>query len=283
MTDLVDLAPSNTTPLERASIRTVDSYSRYASLVHAIVDVRYQDVIPEDILPWLLRHWGLEDAAEFMADHQRLYKEGKRWQTLRGRVAAYPIIFDWLGLDGVYEIGHHGDVRWGLFQIGLEEAPDRETLRNLIGLANLSKRASAVLGRIHNGYDIRPFRFDQSRFDDAILDDWSGIYLDGIAPKLSFGSVYGGVVGFDMSVLGGATGWLEGTARFEEGFILDRSMLDNEVLEPSVVSIQAALLGESIGLADDQMIPWPNMRWPAVTWAELETITIYGGPDGPVS
>lgn len=280
MTDLIDIVPRNTTPLQRSVVQTIDSRSRYNALVQSIIDVRYFDTIPEDVLPWLLRHWGLEDAAEFVADHQKLYKQGKRWQTLRGRTEAYEIVFRWLGLDGFYERGDHGAVRWGLFQIGLTERPDQDTLLNLIGLANLSKKASSVLGRIYGGYNIRPMRLDMMPLDGALLDDWSGVYLPGIKPKLSFGSQHSDEVDFGVDVGGGLYGSVEGVARFEEGFVLDRSLLDGEVLEPSVVAIQAALLGDQLDYAKEVLMPWPRVPWPGFPYGNLEQYTIYGGPDG---
>jgi hypothetical protein len=280
MADLIDIVPRNQTPLGRAAVQVADSRARHREFVQSIVDVRYLDVIPANILPWLLRHWGLEDAAAFMPDHQRLYRDGKRWQTARGRVDAYQIIFDWLALNGVYERGDHGDERWGLFQVGLDAEPTFDELFNLIGLTDLSKRASSVLGRVYGGYDIRPMRLDMMRLDGALLDDWSGVYLDGIAPKLSFGRQHGQEIDFGTHIAGGSVGMISGTARFEEGFVLDRSPLDGETLEPSVVAIQASLSGETIDLADDVLMPWPNGRWPSVSWSDFEPFTIYGGPNG---
>ncbi|WP_047308782.1 hypothetical protein [Rhodopseudomonas palustris] len=280
MTNLIDIVPRAASPIERNNVRVVDSRERYQHLIQSIVDIRYLETVPEDVLPWLLRHWGLEDAAAFMPDHQRLYDEGKRWQTLRGRLAAFDIIFDWLALNGVYEKGTPGDERWGLIQIGLEGLPGLTKLVNLIGLANLSKRSASVLSRVYGGYDIRPMRLDGMMLDGAMLDDWSGVYLDGIKPKLSFGSVIGETVDFGAHPEGGGVGYLEGVARFEEGFVLDRSLLDQEVIEPSVVAIQAALSGETIDLAIDVLMPWPNGPWPAVAWSHFEPFTIYGGPDG---
>ncbi|MHC2398983.1 hypothetical protein ACVMGC_003527 [Bradyrhizobium barranii subsp. barranii] len=170
--------------------------------------------------------------------------------------------------------------RWGLFQIGLTERPDQDTLLNLIGLANLSKKASSVLGRIYGGYDIRPMRLDMMRLDGALLDDWSGVYLPGIKPKLSFGKQHGGEIDFNVEMDGGLYGTVEGVARFEEGFVLDRSMLDGEVVEPSVVAIQASLSGEQIDYAKDVPMPWRRGPWPSVSYSNIEQYTIYGGPDG---
>ncbi|MGX9427982.1 hypothetical protein [Bradyrhizobium sp. LeoA1S1] len=280
MTDLIDIVPRNSTPLQRSVVATIDSRSRHKGLVRSIIDVRYQDTIPEDILPWLLRHWGLEDAAAFVADHQRLYKEGKHWQTVRGRLEAFEIVFEWLALNGVYERGTRGDVRWGLFQIGLDGEPEMRTLLNLIGLANLSKRASSVLGRVYGGYDIRPMRLDMMRLDGALLDDWSGVYLDGIKPKLSFGGVHGGTIELGPELHTNYFGYLDGVARFEEGFVLDRSILDQEVVEPSVIAIQAAFSSEIIDLADEVLMMWPSTNWPNVQWSRFDPFTIYGGPDG---
>jgi hypothetical protein len=280
MTDLIDIVPRNQTPRQRAAVQVVDSRSRYRDVVQSIIDVRYMDVIPSDVLPWLLRHWGLEDAAAFVADHQHLYKAGKHWQTVRGRAEAFQIILDWLGLEGFHERGTHGDVRFGLFQIGLTEEPDQDVLINLIGLANLSKSASSVLGRIYGGYDIRPMRFDMMRWDDGLFDDWSGVYLPGIKPKLSFGSLYGEEIPFGIEVSGGGHGMHSGVARFEEGFVFDRSRFDGEVVEPSVVSIQAAFSGETLDFAKDVLMPWPNAPHPNVPYLNFEPFTIYGGHDG---
>ncbi|WP_316202974.1 MULTISPECIES: hypothetical protein [unclassified Bradyrhizobium] len=278
MTDLVDLAPRNSTPLDLAAIRTVDARARYGAIVQEIADIRYCDVIPEDVLPWLLRHWGLEDAAAFMDDHQRLYKEGKHWQAVRGRLEAFQIVFEWLVLNGEHERGTRGDLRYGLFQIALDGEPELATLLNLIGLADLSKSASSILGRVYGGYDIRPLRLDMMRLDGAMLDDWSGVYLEGIEPKLSFGRLHGGEIDFGAHTSGGTDGLVSGTARFEEGYVLDRSQLDGAVLEPSVVSIQAALSGETIDLGNAVWMPWPSARW-GQSW-NFEPFIIYGGPDG---
>jgi hypothetical protein len=284
MTDLIDILPRTSTPLDRAAVQVVDSRSRFQADVHQIIDVRYAETIAVNLLPWLLRHWGLEDASAFMPDQQRLYKEGKRWQTARGRVGAYAIILDWLALDGAYEQGVHGDVRWGWFQLGLSGEPDRATLLNLIGLADLSKRASSVLGRIYGGYDIRPMRLDAMRLDGALLDDWSGVFLDGIAPKLSFGRQWGQTIEWGPSIIGGGVNIVGGTARFDEGFMLDRSALDQEVMEPLIIEAQAAFTTQTIDIAQDAPMPWPNEPWPNTTWNELPTFEIYGGPyDGTSS
>lgn len=278
MTDLIDIVPRSASPVERAAVQMVDSRSRYLPRVQSIIDVRYLPTIPADVLPWLLRHWGLEDAAAFATDHQRLYDEGKRWQTLRGRVEAYQIILNWLGITGQYERGDHGDVRWGLFQIGLDAPPSRPDLVNLIGLANLSKRASSKLGRVYGGYDVRAFRFDESLFDDALFDDWSGVYIDGIEPKLSFGTTVGGVIEFLPTLHSGRLQLNEGVARFEEGFVFDRSRFDDEIFEPSVVVIQAAFSGDLVVPAE-VLPPWPNRTWPTLTWNDLQPYLVYGGPE----
>jgi hypothetical protein len=279
MTDLIDIIPRTSTPLERAAVQTVDSRSRYQADVHQTIDVRYAETIAANLLPWLLRHWGLEDAATYMPDQQRMYKDGKCWQSARGRVAAYSMIFDWLGLNGIYEKGDHGDFRWGLFQLGLDAEPSKQTIINLVGLADLSKRASSVLGRVYGGYDIRPARADDVKYDDCLWDDWSGVYVDGIAPKLSFGRQWGEAIDLAPDLQGGSTTTVSGVGRFEEGFVYDESITDEVETEPLVVAIQASLSSEIIDIAKDVLMPWPNAPWPNVSWTQFPPFTIYGGPE----
>lgn len=281
MSRLVDIVPKRSSgPVDVAAVDTVDALQRHLPLVQDMVDIRYRETIPDDVLPWLLRHWGLEDAAAFMLDHQRLYDEGKHWQTVRGRLAAFAIIFDWLGLDAEYERGTQGDVRWGLSQIGLgEPLLDKMALTNLIGLANLSKRARSKIGRIYSGYDIRPMRLDGQPLGGALLDDWSGQFVSPFEPKLSFGLYRLGVVDFDPFVLQAFSSERVGVARFEEGFILDESKLDQESVEPTVVRIESASITETITLAHPALMPWPRSRWPGLVWGEFQP-TAYGGPDG---
>jgi hypothetical protein len=152
------------------------------------------------------------------------------------------------------------------------------TLELLIRGDHLSKDAGSRLGRIYAGYDARPMRLDQTRLDDAILDDWSGVFIAPFAPKLSFGSYQSVAVDFGLGFVLTGTSEYVGTARFEEGFILDQSRLDDDVIEPSVVRIEAASVSDIPGIAE-ALMPWPLSSWPGITWQHMPQM-VYGGPDG---
>lgn len=287
--------PPNSTALERSLAEVMDARAPLAPQIPRLGTIGTTE-FPADWLPWLVIHYGLDRIAPYVGDILTTLIEGRRWQRVRGTPSATEdFVLDWLGFVGLdvpdgyggsgpIEEERVGDVKWWLYQIALAEAPDGlNSVVRLIGADDLSRNAGTVLGRIYGGYDVRPMRLDMMRLDGALLDDWSGVYLDGIKPKLSFGELYGEEVDFGVHVFGGGVGLTSGTARFEEGFVLDRSALDGEALEPSVVAIQASLSGEKIDLADDVLMPWPNQPWPNVTYSDFEPFTIYGGYNGASS
>jgi hypothetical protein len=289
---LVNVLPPNSTALERSLAEVMDARAPLAPQIPRLGTIGVTE-FPADWLPWLVIHYGLDRIAPYVGDLLKTLKEGRAWQRVRGTPSATEdFVLDWLGLEGLevpdgyggagpVEEERVGDVKWWMYQIALAAAPDAlDVIVRLIGADDLSRNAGTVLGRIYGGYDVRPMRLDMMRLDGALLDDWSGVFLDGIAPKLSFGRLHGVEIDFHADVAGGSDGLISGTARFEEGFVLDRSQLDGEVLEPSVIAIQASLSGETINLGKDVMMPWPHGRWPLAAWSQFEPFAIYGGPDG---
>ena len=189
MSRLRDLLPSRSTDLERNLVEVVDSRSRMAGLVARIVGARYGETVDPALLPWLLRDWGLEDAAAFLDDWQLLYREGKAWTRERGTDAAQLRALRWLGWEGgTVEPILPGGNRWALYQLGLPAAPETLTaIPGLVGLSRLSKPARSVLDRIHGGFDVRAIRLDETTADGGLLDADSGVVLDPAWPILSFG------------------------------------------------------------------------------------------------
>lgn len=223
--------PLRSTALDTQLVDVTDSRSRYGRLARRIIDVRYGETIPADLLPWLLRDWGLEDAAAFVDDWDRLYREGKRWQRQRGTWAALDTALAWLDQAGarIEEI-RPGSPRWALYQIELPRAPDllEPLVPNVVGLSKLSAGAKSVLTRIHAGFDKRAATPDFARLDDCLLDFDSGVVLRPEWPRLSFGRVEEAAV--DMSALReigtvDAVSALLGHARYVDDVMLDWSDL----------------------------------------------------------
>ena len=189
MKRLSSLLPNRSTDWDRALVDVVDSRSRIADRIARIVGARHDAEIDPALLPWLLRDWGLGDAAAFVEDWQLLYREGKAWTRERGTDAAQLRAFRWLGLEGArVDPILPGGNRWALYQIGLTEAPESLAgIPALVGISRLSKPARSILERIYGGFDVRAIRLDNALADGGLLDFDSGAVVDPAWPVLSFG------------------------------------------------------------------------------------------------
>ncbi|MBK5961126.1 hypothetical protein CCR97_23390 [Rhodoplanes elegans] len=277
-------------PYERTMARALATRDRLAVEIPRLGTIGVTE-FPDDWLPWLVIHYGLEEIAPYVGDLLRTLKEGRSWQRIVGTPAATEdFVLAWLGVEGLDVPDGYGgagaveeervdDVKWYVYQLALTGPVALPTVRRLVAADRLSHNAGTELRRIYGGYDIRPMRLDGVRLDGGMLDDWSGIHLPGIEPKVSFGSWHGAVVDVGPAVLAGSIDWHVATARFEEGFILDRSILENEKIEPTVVRIEQSSITETIALSRPAPMPWPPFPWPAVAWSDVDSFVI-GGPDG---
>jgi hypothetical protein len=291
MTDTVaSLLPPNPSPFERSMAEVVDARAPLAPGVERIKAVGVRE-FPTDWLPWLVLHYGLERIAPYVGDLRQTLVAGRRWQRVRGTPAATEdYVLGWLGLEGqpvADGFGGHGpieeervdDVKWWLYQIALRAPPETLTLvRDLIGADALSKNAGTRLGRIYGGHDVRPVRLDGGRLDGALLDDWSGVVLPGIDPVLSFGRSSGSTVAFGIADPPTLISYeVAGVARFSDGFVLDRSRLDDEMVEPAIAQVAVGFDNVSAYGVEVAGGLWPYSPWPGARWTDF-TYFIYGGP-----
>lgn len=232
MSRLVDIVPGGDTApaFERAAIEVVDARSLLTGRPRRIVGARHDEVIDPALLPWLLRDWGLDEAAGFVDDWQLLYREGKAWLRQLGTLGAVDQSLAWIGEAGaeIEEI-MPGSPRWAELQVALQAAPETlEQARRVIGLTRLSIGAKSVLNRVHAGFDKRAARPDFARLDDCLLDFDSGVVLRPDWPILSFGRRIDAAV--DMASLR-EVGTVEsvrnrlGAARYVDDVMLDQSLL----------------------------------------------------------
>lgn len=292
MTETVAAQLPAAQPLERALAEVMDARAPLKAQLARIGTIGVTE-FPEDWLPWLVMHYGLDRIAPYVGDLLRTLVEGKEWQRVRGTPAATEdFVLRWLGLKGLsvpdgyggagaIEEGRVDDVKWWLYQIALAEAPEAlPVVARLIGADDLSRAAGTKLGRIYGGYDIRALRWDGTRYDRTMYDDWSGVVLPEIgAPHLSFGTLQGCEVdaGISDPVV---TIEIDRSlrCRFEGGLIYDRSRYDHERRDVAIVTIAAMHDSESIGQVELRGGAWPRSRWPGQPWTATD-IQIYGGAD----
>lgn len=292
MTETVAAQLPAAQPLERALAEVMDARAPLTAQLERIGTIGVTEY-PEDWLPWLVMHYGLDLIAPYVADLLRTLVEGKEWQRVRGTPSATEdFVLRWLDLRGLsvpdgyggagaIEEGRVDDVKWWLYQIALAEAPEAlPVVARLIGADDLSRAAGTKLGRIYGGYDIRALRWDGSRYDRTMYDDWSGVVLPEIgAPHLSFGTLHGcevvaGIadpavtIEIDRSV----------HCRYEGGLIYDRSRYDHERRDVAIVIIAAVHETETSGQVELTGGAWPRSRWPGQPWTATD-IQIYGGAD----
>lgn len=233
MSRLVDLLPPRSTDLELAVVEVMDSRSRVRERIARVIGARHDEMIDPALLPWLLRDWGLEEAAAFVEDWQLLYREGKAWQRERGTLAALDRSLAWLDQAGasIEEI-MPGSPRWAEFQIALPRAPERlAPLGNIIGLARLSAGSRSILDRVHAGFDVRAARPDFTILDAGLLDFDSGVRLQKDWPILSFGREQKSTANADdhRTVLQFDLARRDvGFARYVDDLMLDWSVPDNQ-------------------------------------------------------
>lgn len=293
---IADHLPSVATPFELAMAETLDVRERLHGDIPPVKTIGIQ-AFPADWLPWLVLHYGLEEIAPVIGDLLRTLVEGKPWQRVRGTPAATEaFVLGWLGLEGLdvpdgyggagpIEEERVGDAKWWLYQIALQAPPATlAKVADLIRADALSKNAGTRLGRVYAGYDVRPIRLDGGRLDDGLLDDWSGVVLQdlalkGMTPHLSFGRGAGGTL--DAAVADPPTSIsieVAGLARFDGGFVLDRSRLDGEVLDLAIAQLAAGFASDGSEHITLSGGAWPRAAWPGLAWKDFSYF-VYGGAD----
>ncbi|KQW87375.1 hypothetical protein ASC94_28750 [Massilia sp. Root418] len=175
--DPARLLPPNSTALERALARTAPR-AELGALADAPGGLRTRR--PAGFAQWQAAEWQLAEFAPYFSSTGALIEQGLPWLRQRGSAASVKRALSWIGYDSTLE--QQGP--WLQIDPGTAQAqPQLAAIRHLVGQ---SLPAHARFYRMYHGYDLRPVALDFSRLDAALLDDDSGVYVDGV--KLSFGT-----------------------------------------------------------------------------------------------
>lgn len=257
---LSDLLPSNSTVFERAFANTAPR-----QIIEVEID-RLHDLRsspPEQFIPWVLSEYGIADLATYFDSYAEALAAGRQWLLVRGMPKAVKISLGWIGFP---EPTLEADGGWRI-HVDPGSASAVENLAALSHLFNRSVYTHVQLYRLYHQYDIRHAVLDRSRLDDSMLDDDSGIEIDGI--KLSFGTCH--AVAFDTENLPNA--WAV-TTTYSAGIFddnswrLDAYALDSEIMIDAA-SRMISQVSWFIGIEPDPVVS----RAMTQTYASFESIT----------
>lgn len=189
----------------------------------------------DGLLPWLIWEYGLEELRPFIVDPRRLLTEGIRFQRIRGTPASLLMALGWVGAPDAAIEEHPGDPHlWAKIQLDPGLVPSRAVAQAIVSVARLALPARAHLVRLYHGYDIRAIRTDRGQLDRDLLDDWSGVDLDGV--RQSYGTVRHAVVAMPAPVPhAGAEVWTGAAFHRDRAARLDIWRLDT-AWEPLLVA-----------------------------------------------
>lgn len=194
------------------------------------------------LAPWLAAEWQLAEFAPYFASSGALIEAGLPWLRQRGTAAAVKRALSWIGFDTELELDGP------LLQLNPGDIHAQRKLADVVHLARRSLPAHVQLYRMYHGYDLRPLRLDESRLDDAMLDDDSGVTIDGI--KLSFGEVRRGTSDAPDGRPATARGATRiGVAMYEDRAILDTWLLDSVLMTDGRFMMGQLVTGTSFDMA----------------------------------
>ncbi|TVS95189.1 phage tail protein, partial [Wolbachia pipientis] len=145
--------------------------------------------LKEEILPWLIEEYGLEEILSWVKDKKKSIKEGIKFQRLKGTPASLKIALKWANIEDITIIEEPPGEHFFELQIGIKDVPNDFFVDAVVELAKLSLPARSRLMRIFNDhYNIGRFILDESFFGN-LLSDYSGVKIEEDGPVLSFGRV----------------------------------------------------------------------------------------------
>jgi hypothetical protein len=175
------------TPGELAAARVIDPHARLIAAFEAIVEADWNP--PGMMLPYLVWQYGLGELSPYIPNLYDLIDDGVRWQRVRGTPAAVAKALGWLGYSATLEEEPTRRRRWNRLQLALDRIRDVEDpdLGRIAGAVQLSLCERSRFARGFSGYDVRACEASYGRASETLAGDHSGVTLDGIAPKWSFG------------------------------------------------------------------------------------------------
>ncbi|WP_353272109.1 phage tail protein [Wolbachia endosymbiont (group B) of Apomyelois bistriatella] len=175
------LLPPNATKQERRIVEAID-YKVDSSCIKG-----FKFSFKEELLPWLIEEYGLEEILFWVKDKKKAVTEGVKFQRVRGTPASLKIALKWANIKDITIIEEPPGKHFFEMQIGIKDVPNDFFVDAAIELAKLSLPARSRLMRIFNDYyNAQRFILDESFFGD-LLSDYSGVKVEKEGPMLSFG------------------------------------------------------------------------------------------------
>ncbi|APR98553.1 phage tail protein [Wolbachia endosymbiont of Folsomia candida] len=225
----------------------------------------------EEILPWLIEEYGLEEILFWVKDKKKAIKEGIKFQRLRGTPASLKIALKWASIDNITIIEEPPGKHFFELQVGITDVPNDFFVDVVVELANLSLPARSRLMRIFNNhYNAQRFILDESLWGD-VLSDYSGIKTEKDGPVLSFGRKSS----FELKIENPSFKF--GTFRFhyEQAFSNDVYRLDIAVLgetEPHTKNYNGIYERDHVWYNFKALYPIPQSLLPPIKFAKAQVV-----------
>ena len=173
----------------------------------AAVLVNLIDLVPASALPYLAEQFNVVGPIwQYLQDdteRRRAIKGSARWHRVKGTPYAVEQALSWLGWQATVEDTTSSASRWAEYQIQLDKPVTPAQLPTILELARYAAPTRAHLVRLYGSLDIRPAVTDVSRWDGALLDNDSGVLIDGVV--VSFAERHAAVLPAPQrGVVGGA-------------------------------------------------------------------------------
>ncbi|WP_353269620.1 phage tail protein [Wolbachia endosymbiont (group A) of Myopa testacea] len=177
------LLPPNATKQEKALVDAID-YKVDPGCIRG-----FKFSLKEEILPWIIEEYGLEEILRWVKDRRKAVIEGVKFQRLRGTPASLKIALKWANIEDITIIEEPPGKHFFELQIGIKDVPNDFFVDVVVEFAKLSLPARSRLMRIFNDYyNVDRFILDESLFG-SLLSDYSGIKVEKDGPVLSFGRI----------------------------------------------------------------------------------------------
>ncbi|CAA0129776.1 Uncharacterised protein [Starkeya nomas] len=185
--DAAALLPTSAGVYERTLARATDPTDILGPSIDALHGRKLNNP-PASALPYLVWEYGLGMLSPYLPNLYDLLEEGVDWERVRGTPAAVHQALGWIGYSATLEYAPPRRRWWNHIQLGLDRVRDDETdLVRIDGLTWLSLPLRSDCWRAHCGYDVRALEADEGRADETMWDDDSGVVIDGVRTKWSFG------------------------------------------------------------------------------------------------
>ena len=170
--------PPNASPLELALAKALALPDDLLSAPQRISERRAN---PSDTdLPFWIWEWDLVGVAAVIKDPRQALSQGRKWQKLRGTIAAGHTARNWIGITATHE-----QEQRKRYHLHLSVLPGLLELDGIIKLSRLSHSMRNTLHRITYKYDDRAARYGRSCFGRSIYSNSSGIRFREDWPRFS--------------------------------------------------------------------------------------------------